>query len=281
MFNLLVAYMGWKPPTGRIDKSRFLTQTDDDTKQYILRFRDGKIDTKTLYSIKSVFMPELGSLEAPAEAYIGKITAFRDIGKEYEFDFMLDQSIPPISLEVIEKLSHIFGVQGFGLNNTHWSVKQHDLFELLYRYDRGTMDTHGSFTISRLPIKRQIAVMMPFDAAYTPVYSAIQMLCESINCGCFRADEIWNEDTIIQNIVNLISESKVVVCDLTDRNPNVFYEAGIAHAIGKRLILLTQNDMDIPFDLKHLLYVKYLPNEQGLQTMQDTLRDRLLSLVNG
>lgn len=279
MFNLLVAYMGWKPPTGRIDKGRFLSQTDEATRQFI--FRDGNIDTQTLFSIKSVFMPELGSLEAPTEAYIGQITALRDIGKEYEFTFMLDPTIRPIPLEVIEELSQIFGVQGFGLNNTHWSVKQHDLFELLYRYEAGSVETHGAFTILRRPIKqRQVAVMMPFDARYNAIYLSIQALCESIDCSCFRADEIWNEDAIIQDIVNLISESKVVVCDVTDRNPNVFYEAGIAHAIGKRVVLLTQHDADVPFDLKHLRYVRYLPNEQGLQTMQDNLRERLWSLVN-
>jgi hypothetical protein len=279
MFNLLVAYMGWKPPTGRIDKGRFLSQTDETTKQYILR--DEKIDTETLFSIKSVFMPELGSLEAPSEANIGQITALRDVGKEYEFDFILDPTISPIPLEVIEELSQIFGVQGFGLDNTHWSVKQHDLFELLYRYESGSVETHGAFKIQRLPIKqRQVAVMMPFEAKYKPVYSAIQELCESIGCSCSRADEIWNEDAIIQDIVNLISESKVVVCDVTERNPNVFYEAGIAHAIGKRVVLLTQQDADVPFDLKHLRYVRYLPNEQGLHTMQDNLRERLWSLVN-
>jgi nucleoside 2-deoxyribosyltransferase len=89
-----------------------------------------------------------------------------------------------------------------------------------------------------------------------------------------RADEFWNEDAIIQDIVNLISESEVVVCDVTGRNPDVFYEAGIAHAIGKRVILITKNDIDVPFDLKHIRYVRYLPNEQGLQTMQGALRER-------
>jgi hypothetical protein len=168
MFNLLVAYRGWKAPTGRIDKGRFLSQTDESTKQYI--FRDGKIDTQTLFATKSVFMPELASMEAPAKAYIGQVTALRDVGREYEFDFVLDPTIRPIHVGVIEELSQIFGVQGFGLNNTHWSVKPHDLFELLYRYESGTEEPHGASKIPRLPIKqRQVAVMMPFDAAYTPV----------------------------------------------------------------------------------------------------------------
>lgn len=279
MFNLLVSYAGWKPPSGRIDKGRFLNQTDESTKQHILR--NGAVDTQTLFGIKSVFMPEVGSSEAPSEARIGQITALRDLGKEYEFDFMLDPTISPIPFEVMEELSSIFGVSGFGLSNTHWSVKPHDLFELLYRYENGSVESHGAFKISRLPIKRrQIAVMMPFNAAFNPVYSAIQKLCESTVCDCLRGDEIWQEDAIIQDVVNLISESKVVVCDVTGRNPNVFYEAGIAHAMGKKVVLITQNDEDVPFDLKHLRYVRYLANEQGLESLQVALRERILNLVN-
>lgn len=280
MFNLLVSYSGWTPPSGRIDKSRFLTQTDESTKKNILR--GGNIDVQTLCNIKSVFMPEVGSVEATAEARIGQITAIKDVGREYEFDFLLDPTIAPIPVEVMEELSKIFGVTGFGLSNTHWSVKPHDIFELLYRYDSGTSETHDAFKIQRLPVKqRQVAVMMPFDAAFTHVYTAIQSLCNAQGFICLRADGIWREDSIIQDIVNLISESKVVVCDVTGRNPNVFYEAGIAHAMGKKVVIITQNDQDVPFDLRHLRYVRYLPNEQGLESLQADLRERLWNLING
>jgi len=279
MFNLLVAYSGWKPPKGRIDKSRFLTQTDSITKQHFMP--NGLLDSQLLIGNKCVFMPELASPDVPSEARIGQISALRDLGKEYEFDFNFDPMISPIPVEVMDELSSIFGVSGFGLNNGHWSVKPHDIFELLYRYENGYVESHGAFKISRVPIKqRQIAVMMPFNVAFNIVYAAIQSLSESITCDCFRGDEIWREDAIIQDVVNLISESKVVVCDATGRNPNVFYEAGIAHALGKKVILITQNDQDIPFDLKHLRYVRYLPNEQGLDSMQVALRERILNLVN-
>jgi hypothetical protein len=279
MFNLLVSYIGWKPPTGRVDKSRFLTQTDEATKRAILR--DGNIDIQTLCSIKAVFMPEVGSLEVPAEAHIGQITNVRDVGNEYEFNFILDPTMKPIPVEVIEELSTIFGVQGFGLSNTHWSVKSHDLFELLYRYEHGSVESHGAFRISRLPVRqRQIAVMMPFAAEFNPIYSAIQNLCQSLGCSCLRGDEIWREDAIIQDVVNLISESKVIICDVTGRNANVFYEAGIAHAMGKKVVLVTQNDQDVPFDLKHLRYVRYLANEQGLDLLQSSLRERLWNIIN-
>lgn len=182
----------------------------------------------------------------------------------------------------MEELSQIFGVTGFGLSNTHWSVKPHDIFELLYRYESGTSETHGAFKVLRLPVKqRQIAVMMPFDPVFTPIYTAIQNLCNTLGCNCLRADEIWHEDSIMQDIVNLISESKVVVCDATGRNPNVFYEAGIAHAMGKKVVIITQNDQDVPFDLRHLRYVRYLPNEQGMESLQTDLRERLWNLING
>ena len=71
------------------------------------------------------------------------------------------------------------------------------------------------------------------------------------------------------------------MCDVTGRNPNVFYEAGIAHAMGKKVVIITQNDQDVPFDLRHLRYVRYLPNEQGLESLQADLRERLWNLING
>ena len=58
---------------------------------------------------------------------------------------------------------------------------------------------------------------------------------------CKRADDIWNHESIIQDVVSLICKSSVVICDLTGKNANVFYEAGIAHCLGKDVILITQS----------------------------------------
>ena len=280
MFNLLVSQIGWTPPTGRVDKSRFLTQTTEQIKQQI--FIGDTPNKNILTSIQTVFMPEIGSNEAPPEARIGKVTDLHDLGREYEFNFYYDQELAPIPTEVINELSSIFGVDGFGLSNTHWSVKHHDIFELLYKYKNGAEETQGVFRVSRRPVKqRQIAVMMPFDHIFTEVFKAINILGMSIGCSCVRADGIWNEDAIIQDIVNLIIESKVVLCDVSGRNPNVFYEAGIAHAMGKSVVLITQNEQDVPFDLRHLRYVQYLPNNQGYMALQNSLRERLIYLFNG
>jgi hypothetical protein len=79
-----------------------------------------------------------------------------------------------------------------------------------------------------------------------------------------RADDFWEHQAVIQDIVNLIARSRIVICDCSGRNPNVFYEAGIAHTLGKEVILITQNENDIPFDLRHLRYIRYLKNQKLL-----------------
>ncbi len=92
--------------------------------------------------------------------------------------------------------------------------------------------------------------MMPFSAGFDGVYAALGAAAEAVGKKCQRADDIWNHDAIIQDVVSLICKSSVVICDLTGKNANVFYEAGIAHSLGKDVILNTQSADDVPFDLR-------------------------------
>ena len=71
----------------------------------------------------------------------------------------------------------------------------------------------------------------------------------------------------------------MVVCDFTAKNPNVFYEAGIAHTLGKHVIPITQNADDIPFDLQHHRFIHYLNNAEGRKTLEVKLGDRFNTLV--
>jgi hypothetical protein len=100
-------------------------------------------------------------------------------------------------------------------------------------------------------------VLMPFRDKFTDPYHAIRHAVESAGYTCLRADEIFETKSIIQIIYDLIDRAEVVVADLTDRNPNVFYELGYAHALGKSTILVTQSPADVPFDLRHRQYVHY------------------------
>ena len=68
-----------------------------------------------------------------------------------------------------------------------------------------------------------------------------------------RADaDIFGTGKIIDQIWDGINAAKVLVAELTSRNPNVFYELGLAHALDKPVVLISSNEDDVPFDLKHI-----------------------------
>ena len=124
-----------------------------------------------------------------------------------------------------------------------------------------------------------VSVMMPFQSSLSPVYDSIKLAAGDSGLICSRADDIWNHSTVIQDIFSLIFKSFIVVCDFTGKNPNVFYEAGIAHTLGKHVIPITQSEHDIPFDLQHHRYIKYLNNNEGIEELRNALASRLLTLT--
>lgn len=123
-----------------------------------------------------------------------------------------------------------------------------------------------------------VSVMMPFDAPMRPVYDTIKAAAETTGFKCRRADDIWDDSTVIQDVFSLIFQSYIVVCDFTGKNANVFYEAGIAHTLGKHVIPITQNAEHIPFDLRHHRYAQYLNNAEGRDGLQQELENRLTVL---
>lgn len=109
-----------------------------------------------------------------------------------------------------------------------------------------------------------ISLMMPFSADFNDVNIAIKKASENSGFRCLRGDDIWENSTIIQDIFNLIYKSQIVIVDFTGKNPNVMYETGIAHTLGKHVIPISQNLDDVPFDMRHHRVLKYLHNGEGL-----------------
>jgi len=104
-------------------------------------------------------------------------------------------------------------------------------------------------------------VVMPFHPLYEAEYEGvIKPAVEEAGLTCVRGDEIYTRQAIVQDIWHSVRKARLVVAELSGRNPNVMYEIGLAHAIGKPIILLTRNEEDVPFDLRALRYVYYDPN---------------------
>jgi hypothetical protein len=107
-------------------------------------------------------------------------------------------------------------------------------------------------------------VIMPFggwlDDYYASVYCPAIKETELIP---HRADDLFRPSTIVNDIWAYTKRAKVLLADLTGKNPNVFYELGLAHALAKPVILVAESMEDIPFDLRALriiLYDKNSPN---------------------
>ncbi len=137
-------------------------------------------------------------------------------------------------------------------------------------------------TVFKIPDEPQdpnlVSIMMPFSAEFAPVYDAIKSAVRAAGLNCMRADDIWQDSVLVQDIFSLIVRSRIVVCDFSEKNPNVFYEAGIAHTLGKHVVPITQNGGDVPADLRHHRYIPYHRNGEGLKRLESQLASRLSNI---
>lgn len=137
------------------------------------------------------------------------------------------------------------------------------------------------FKLPRAPLVNDcVAVMMPFKMEFDSIYNTIKTACSNVNMSCCRGDDFWKDSVIIQDIFELIYRSSIVIVDFSGKNENVFYEAGIAHTLGKNVIPITQSLDDIPFDLRHHRHLVYLANGEGLEELRNGLEERLNVLKN-
>lgn len=104
--------------------------------------------------------------------------------------------------------------------------------------------------------------IMPFGSWFDYYYEAIYVpAIKSTGLIPRRADDLYRPSAIVNDIWTLTQESKVILADLSGKNPNVFYELGLAHALTKPAILVTESIDDVPFDLRSLRVIVYDKNE--------------------
>jgi hypothetical protein len=137
----------------------------------------------------------------------------------------------------------------------------------------GAMVVQPMFGEPRIGTTCDVFVAMPFDKEMDEVYrDHIAAVAQSMGLTCLRADDVFAQGSLMNNMWAHIALSKVIVADCTGRNPNVFYEIGLAHAIGRAVVLITQDAGDMPFDLRHLLFIKYDRSRKGLADLRKNLQ---------
>jgi hypothetical protein len=122
-----------------------------------------------------------------------------------------------------------------------------------------------------------VFVLSPFREPFNTIFiDHIKPTVEARDgVSCLRADDIYDNRPIIEDIWRSINEAHIIISELTGRNPNVFYETGIAHTVGKEVILITQNMDDVPFDLRHLRCIVYEYTPRGIQILETNLRNTI------
>jgi hypothetical protein len=102
-------------------------------------------------------------------------------------------------------------------------------------------------------------VMQPFALPLGDYYEKIyRPAIEKAGLRPVRADaEIFATGKIMDQVWSGINAAKVLVAELTTRNPNVFYELGLAHAMKKPVVLVSAKEDDVPFDLQHIRVIYY------------------------
>jgi len=129
--------------------------------------------------------------------------------------------------------------------------------------------------------KKLCFVLMPFKEEQNEIYkNVIKPTVEKKGYICHRADDIYKSTPIMKDILENIKKANIIIGDLTGRNPNVFYELGMAHLIKypERVILLTKFDEDIPFDLASFRHIKYNNTMAGAKKLENDLENYLHSV---
>lgn len=123
-------------------------------------------------------------------------------------------------------------------------------------------------------------IAMQFSEPYNEVYrDAIRPLIEQIGYEPLRVDEISGPGIILNDIWNHIAEASVVIAEISEPNPNVYYEIGVAHALQKPTVLLANKGTKLPFDLGPHRCIFYENSIPGRQRLLDALRSSLSSLL--
>lgn len=107
--------------------------------------------------------------------------------------------------------------------------------------------------------KPKVFVITPFNEDFLALYDELKRIFKE-DFDFTNAGDLDNQQNILQDIVEGIHQADVIIADLTGLNANVFYELGLAHAINKKVIIITQDLGELPFDIK-----SYRANEYSLQ----------------
>jgi hypothetical protein len=126
----------------------------------------------------------------------------------------------------------------------------------------------------------RVFVVMQYTTPFNELFDeVIRPVCSDLGLEAFRAADIQRPGLIVQDIVQALRSSAVVIAEISENNSNVFYELGYAHAIDKPTILLARRDADLPFDVSPYRVILYDDSISGKPIVERELNAHLRSIL--
>lgn len=129
-------------------------------------------------------------------------------------------------------------------------------------------------------MKPSVFVIMPFNDDYFALYEEFKNVLGN-DYEFQNAGDLDSQQNILKDIVVGINNADVIIADLTNLNANVFYELGLAHAMNKSVIIITQDIGELPFDIKSYRAIEYGLQFNKLPKLLNKLKELLAGAMDG
>ena len=128
-------------------------------------------------------------------------------------------------------------------------------------------------------VKRNTAFILmsmdPQDDSLTDVCNTVKAACAAFDVSAIRVDDIEHQEEITDRVLENIASAEFIIADLTGERPNVYYEVGYAHALGKRPILLRKRATRLHFDLS----IHNAPEYRNMTELRSLLMKRFEAIL--
>ncbi|MFT8950151.1 MAG: hypothetical protein ABGA11_07245, partial [Liquorilactobacillus hordei] len=137
---------------------------------------------------------------------------------------------------------------------------------------------------------KMVFCALPFNDERLEIFTEIiRPHLEKMQLSAFKVNDIKSiTGNIMENIWTYINKSRFVIVDISDKNPNVFYELGICHTVGKDTIIICDEDSfrndynsKFPFDISALNTIVYKNKGAGMDRLKQELTNIVNAIISG
>ncbi|WP_242313913.1 hypothetical protein [Bacillus cereus group sp. BfR-BA-01355] len=130
--------------------------------------------------------------------------------------------------------------------------------------------------VGELKIEKNLVFMLtPFHDIEWDTFETIKEVCSKLEFKCVRGDENNISGDILPSIIKCMLQAQFIIVNINGRNPNVFYELGIAHALGKKTIIVSKFGEELPFDIQSKNIILY----KNLEELSERIHLAILRII--